>query len=95
MPLNNDTIRVAGARAERVVRTLVREAPDGRRTLMALLKNELGVFGTLTETAPYVSWGHPGDRRACFRSMKTFTEKGFKFWDDDGHVLRPFDPDAV
>lgn len=69
--------------------TLVRENPKGERIPMLVLQNDLGVFGLLTEKMRGVKWGHPKAPRETLTIIERFTAHGFKFYTDDGAVLRP------
>ncbi len=69
--------------------TLVRENREGERTPMLVLQNDIGVFGLLTEKMPGVKWGHPQTPRDTLTVIERFIPHGFKFYTDDGAVLRP------
>lgn len=74
--------------------TLVRQSRSGERIKTLLVKNDIGVFGTLFEGSPYVVWGSPSAPTEVFDKMQILMGIGIIFYIDDGHVLRQIESSA-
>ena len=83
--MNKNTVRMA-ARMGRVVATLVREAPNGARELVAVIENDRGVRGLAMAAGP-VWWPVPGD--GAPRRIERLKALGFRWYTDDGAAMRP------
>lgn len=96
MALNPETLKLFRHLTSEVVATLIIEDKNGARNPMVLLRNDVGVYGTLTPKGHHVLWGHPGNPEQAIRRLTvSLPNIGFKVWNDDGHVLRPFNFEEV